>query len=223
MASTSSGHLHFRSSPGEFHVGFNTLFLKPAFRDAHAFRGDALALKVFRTGNGGIFRDYQHPAGRLGGSLGVLKIRQHFHVRPVFINPVAPGNAAVDETVIDITAYFLGTDQEELQIVVVAGRAVSAAGHINIVAGLAEQFHGGILQTAFGKSYFEFLRHDGTGMKTHPGLIVKFRTESGPFYRAMSRSMSSGSRGTSPSRSIFSVSPIRTSFSKRMPMPSSAI
>ena len=32
------------------------------------------------------------------------------------INPVAPGTAAVDENVIDITAYFLGTDQEELQI-----------------------------------------------------------------------------------------------------------
>ena len=67
-------HLHFRSSPGEFHVGFNTLFLKPAFRDAHAFRGDALALKVFRTGNGGIFRDYQHPAGRLE-DLNGLRVR----------------------------------------------------------------------------------------------------------------------------------------------------
>ena len=46
-------------------------------------------------------------------------------------------------------------------------------------------------------------------MKTHTGPIVKFRTVSGPFYRAMSRSMSSGSKGTSPSRSMFSVSPIR--------------
>ena len=152
-----------------------------------------------------------------------MKVRQHFHVRAVFINPVASGDAAVDETVIDVTADFLGADQEEFQIVVVTGRAVPAAGHVYIVAGLAEQFHGGVLQTAFGKCYFEFLRHDGTGMKTHAGLIVKFRTESGPFYRAMSRSMSSGSSGTSPNRSMFSFSPIRMSFSRRMPMPSSAM
>ena len=159
-------------------MGLDAFFLKPAFRNAHAFRGDALALQVFRTGDGGILRDHEHPAGGPGGGLGIGKVRQHFHVRAVFINPVASGDAAVDETVVDVAADFLGADQEELQIVVIGSRAVAAAGYIDVVAGLAEQFHGGVLQTAFGKCYFEFLRHDGTKMKTHAALIVKFRTSS---------------------------------------------
>ena len=50
-------------------MGLDTLFLKPAFRDTHAFRGDALALQVFRTGDRGVFRNHQHPAGGLGSCL----------------------------------------------------------------------------------------------------------------------------------------------------------
>ena len=73
----------------------------------------------------------------------------------VLQDPVVAGQAAVERAVLDVARHLLGPDQRAVDFRIVDGRIVAAAGEGDLVAGLAEQFAGRLLQAAGGNAEFE--------------------------------------------------------------------
>src|SRR5262249_36960564 len=73
----------------------------------------------------------------------------------VFQDPVVAGQAAVERAVLDVARHLLGADERTLDLRVVDGRVVAAAGVGDLVAGLAEQLRRRLLQAARGDAHLQ--------------------------------------------------------------------
>ena len=76
----------------------------------------------------------------------------HFmHVRAVFLNPVITGDAAVEITMIDVTADFLRADEADFHLGIVHVGNVGPVADGNVPARLGHLLNGCFLQTALGQ------------------------------------------------------------------------
>src|SRR5262249_23267740 len=79
------------------------------------------------------------------------------HLGVVLLDPVAPGQPAVERAILDVAGHLLGADQRAVDLRVVDGRVVTAAGEGDLVARLAEQPRRRVLEAARGDAQLEDL------------------------------------------------------------------
>jgi len=65
------------------------------------------------------------------------------------------GDPAVEESLADVAADFLGADQVNVQLGVVRRRAEAAGGHVNLIASLRKQLDGRAFEASFRNGDFE--------------------------------------------------------------------
>ncbi len=169
------GDFHLRRAPTELDLRRDALAFEEPARQADGLGGDALALQVLHGADRRGFRHGEHPARRRGAGLAERQVAEHFHLRAVFLDPVAAGQPGVEKTLFDVAADFLRAQQPELQFGVVDGRLVRAAGPGNLEARLGEKRQRRLLQTAAGQADAQ----DGAGLKskvrTHGNRRLKGR------------------------------------------------
>ena len=99
-------------------------------------------------------RDRQHPSDGIGRAAGIFQFADFHDVFfvAVFDDPVVAGETAIDDAVDDISADFLGAEQDRRNLVVINARKNAPLGDGNAIAGPAEKFDRGSLQAAAGQA-----------------------------------------------------------------------
>ena len=149
---------------------------QPAARQVHDLGGDALALQVLDALDRRVVGHGQHPAHGPAADLAEDQLGHLVDLGVVLQDPVVAGQAAVERAVLDVAGHLLGADQRAVDLRVVDAGVVAAAGEGDLVAGLAEQLAGRLLQAAGGDAEFEdrcrsFLVHllrDRTAARRRP-------------------------------------------------------
>jgi hypothetical protein len=149
------GGLDLGGAPAELDLGRDAVPGQPAARQVDHLRGDPLAFQVADRLHRRVVGHGQHPADRPLADLAEDQLRQLDDLRIVLQHPVVAGQAAVERAVLDVARHLLGADQRAVDVRVVDGRVVAAAGVGDLVAGLAEQLAGRLLQTARRDAKFE--------------------------------------------------------------------
>ena len=98
----------------------------------------------------------QHPAHLAEALLGVDEVGHRQHVGFVLDDPVAAGEAGVEDAILDVAGHFLGADQHAFDIGIVDAREIRPAAGGDGEAGAAEQVDGGVFEAPFGYSQLEF-------------------------------------------------------------------
>ena len=89
--------------------------------------GDDLAFEILHRAEGGGFGHGQHPAHFAEALLGVDEVGDGDDVGFVFLDPVAAGEAGVEDAVFDVARHFLGADEHALDFGIVDGGEIGAA------------------------------------------------------------------------------------------------
>ena len=100
----------------------------------------------------------QHPAHFAEALLGVDQVGDGDDVGLVLLDPIAAGEAGVENAVFDVARHLLRADQHALDFGIVDAGEVGAAAGGDLEAGAAEEIDGGVFQAAFGNAEFEFHR-----------------------------------------------------------------
>ena len=154
-----SRRLDLGRPPAEFDLGRHALALQPPPRELDQLGGDPLAFQVLRTDGPANRSARTAPTGPAAADLAVDQLGQLDDLGVVLLDPVVPGQPAVERAVLDVPRHFLGPDQRAVDLLVVDGRVIAPAGERDLVAGLAEQVGGRLLQAAGGKTEFEDVGH----------------------------------------------------------------
>ena len=104
---------------------------------------------------GGGFGHRQHPAHFAEALLGVDQVGDGDDVGLVLLDPVAAGEAGVEDAVFDVARHFLRADEHALDFGIVDGGEIGAAAGGDLESGAAEQIDGGVFQAAFGNAELE--------------------------------------------------------------------
>ena len=119
------------------------------------FGGDDFAFQVVDRAEGGGFGDGEDPADFAEALLGVDEVGDGDDVGLDFLDPVAAGEAGIEDAVFDVAGHFLGADEHAFDFGIVDGGEVGAAGGGDGEAGAAEEIDGGVFEAAFGDAEFE--------------------------------------------------------------------
>ena len=161
------GHLHLRRAPTELDLRRDAVPFEITARQPDGLRGDALALQILHGADRRGVRHGQHPARRRGADLAERQVAEHFHLRAVFLDPIASGQPAIQETLFDVAADLLRAQQPDLQLGIVDAGFVRAAGPADLESGLGKKRQRGVLQTAFGQADAQHGRDGGKGAVGH--------------------------------------------------------
>ena len=120
-----------------------------------SFGRDVLALKIVDGLDGGIFRNDEHPTSWAHGGAGVGELCEVDEIDIIFVGPIESRDAAVDESLIDVSGDFLSADHVNIQGIIIGRRTESAIRGIDIIAGLFEKSKSRFLEASFRKSDFK--------------------------------------------------------------------
>jgi hypothetical protein len=73
-----------------------------------------LALEVLHRFDRGVLGNGQHPARRLAGGFAEKELANLVHLGGVFLDPIVPGDAAVEVAEFDVARDFLGANEADL-------------------------------------------------------------------------------------------------------------
>ena len=149
------GRLDFGGAPTEFHLGLDAVLFEVAFGGGDEFGGDDLAVEIVHGAEGRGLGDGQHPAHFAEALLGVDQVGDGDDVGLVLLDPIAAGEAGVENAVFDVARHFLGADEHALDFGIVDGGEIGAAAGGDLEAGAAEEIDGGVFEAAFGNAEFE--------------------------------------------------------------------
>jgi len=116
----------------------DAVFVQEAPGEADGLGGDALALEVLDGADGRVLGDGDDPAGGIGACLGEREFADGFDVGAVLDDPVVPGEAAIEEALLDVAGNLLGTQEAELELRVIDRRPVGPAGDVDAETGFRE-------------------------------------------------------------------------------------
>src|SRR5712675_1253488 len=94
----------FRRAPGKLDFRLNPLLFQVAFSEVYHFGGNSLAGEVLDRLDRGCFRDSEHPSRRLAGRLAKEEFTDLVDVRVVLLDPIMPGDAAVEISMFNVPA-----------------------------------------------------------------------------------------------------------------------